>query len=287
MFTEFISFTVNGSATRLIFRNFGINLENLFFMAPLISLIVIFTLSLLITKIASEALMHTGLSREVAKFQARSAFTGVGFTTREAENIVNHPVRRKIVMSLMLIGNVGIISAIASLMLTFINKEEGELNDLWRILIIVGSMVILWLISRSKYLERFAVKIIKKALATFTDLNIKDYVELLNLTGEYEITVLNVHEGDWMENKKLKDLELRKEGVNLIAIRRNDGKFVGSPKGDTEIKNNDKLIIYGREKVLKNLEKRKEDFQGNREHQEAVKDQENELARQEARENQK
>jgi len=255
-------------------------------MAPLISLIVIFTLSLLITKIASEALMHTGLSREVARFQARSAFTGVGFTTREAENIVNHPVRRRIVMSLMLIGNVGIISAIASLMLTFVNRGEGELSDIWRVIIIVASMVMLWIISRSKFLEKFAVKIIKKALAAFTDLNIKDYVELLNLTGEYEITVLNVREGDWMENKKLKDLELRKEGVNLIAIRRNDGKFVGSPKGDTEIKSNDNLIIYGREKVLKNLEKRKEDFKGNRDHQQAIRDQKKELAKQGVEDNQ-
>ncbi len=55
-------------------------------MAPLITLIVIFTFSVLITKIATESLVHTGLSKEAARFQARSAFTGVGFTTKEAEN---------------------------------------------------------------------------------------------------------------------------------------------------------------------------------------------------------
>lgn len=38
-------------------------------------------LSLLITRIATNALSVTGLSRETARFQARSAFTGVGFTT--------------------------------------------------------------------------------------------------------------------------------------------------------------------------------------------------------------
>jgi len=38
-------------------------------------------LSLLITRIATIALSVTGLSRETARFQARSAFTGVGFTT--------------------------------------------------------------------------------------------------------------------------------------------------------------------------------------------------------------
>ena len=35
----------------------------------------------------------TGTSSELARFQARSAFTGVGFTTSEAESVVLHPVR--------------------------------------------------------------------------------------------------------------------------------------------------------------------------------------------------
>src|SRR6056297_1101643 len=134
----------------------------------LISLIIIFTLSLLITRIASEALVHTGLSRQAAKFQARSAFTGVGFTTNEAENIVNHPLRPRIIMSLMLIGNVGIISAIASLMLTFINTNEGEIANIWRILIIAGSILVLWLLSKSRFLERWIVKLIKRALKRFS-----------------------------------------------------------------------------------------------------------------------
>ena len=62
-------------------------------MLAVVSLLLIITLSLLMTRIASVALVHTGLSREVARFQARSAFSGVGFTTSEAESVVAHPVR--------------------------------------------------------------------------------------------------------------------------------------------------------------------------------------------------
>ena len=94
----------------------------------MITLIIIFTLSLLITRIASEILVHTGLSKDAAKFQARSAYTGVGYTTKEAEKIVNHPLRRKVIMTLMLIGKVGIISAIASPLLTFINTG-GDIHS--------------------------------------------------------------------------------------------------------------------------------------------------------------
>lgn len=55
-------------------------------MLGITSLLVVVTRSILVTRIATLALTHTGLSREAASFQARSAFTGVGFTTSEAEH---------------------------------------------------------------------------------------------------------------------------------------------------------------------------------------------------------
>lgn len=91
-------------------------------MIAIFSLLVVLILSLLITRIATVALTLTGLSRESARFQARSAFTGVGFATHEAENVVNHPVRRRILMLLMLLGNAGIVTVIASMILAFVNQ---------------------------------------------------------------------------------------------------------------------------------------------------------------------
>lgn len=51
------------------------------------TLLVVLNSSILITRVATVALTHTGLSRESAKFQACSAFTGVGFTTSESEKV--------------------------------------------------------------------------------------------------------------------------------------------------------------------------------------------------------
>jgi Trk K+ transport system NAD-binding subunit len=63
-------------------------------MFSILTLLIVLTLSILVTRIATVALTHTGLSRQSARFQARSAFTGVGFTTRESEKMVNHPLQR-------------------------------------------------------------------------------------------------------------------------------------------------------------------------------------------------
>ena len=69
-------------------------------MIAIISLLVTIALSLFVMRIGTTALMLTGVSRELARFQSRSAFTGVGYTTKESESITTHPVRRQIVMLL-------------------------------------------------------------------------------------------------------------------------------------------------------------------------------------------
>jgi hypothetical protein len=95
--------------------------------AGIITVILILVFSILITRVASIALTHTGLSRESSKFQARSAFTGVGFTTTESEKVVNHPVRRRILLLLMILGNAGInVLAISRQDGSFFGTPAGE-----------------------------------------------------------------------------------------------------------------------------------------------------------------
>ena len=58
-------------------------------MIALVPLLVLAVVSLIITRVATMALAATGLSYDVARFQARSALSGVGYTTSESEMIAN------------------------------------------------------------------------------------------------------------------------------------------------------------------------------------------------------
>ena len=71
-------------------------------MLPLFSLLLVIALSMVVVRVATVALVLTGLSKQSARFQARSAFSGAGFTTSESEKVVGHPVRPQIIMLLML-----------------------------------------------------------------------------------------------------------------------------------------------------------------------------------------
>ena len=242
-------------------------------MTAIISLLVIISFSILITRIGALALVHTGLSKETAKFQARSAYMGVGFTTRESEMVVNDPVRRKILTFLIFLGNAGIITTISSVIFSFISIERSG----WfspELIVLFAGLLLLLAFSQSHWIDRRLSAIIEKALKRYTDLDVKDYYSLLHLEGNYRVSEIKVGEDDWLQNKDLIQLQLDAEGVRVLGIKRPSGKYLGAPLGKTVVKEGDLLILYGRTEKLKNLENRKQGASGDMEHDQAVNEEE-------------
>jgi hypothetical protein len=85
------------------------------------------TLLLFALRVAAVALRLTELGESAARFQALSAISGAGFTTKESEFIVNYPVRRQIVSILIIIGNLGLVTVMATLVASLV-QTEGELS---------------------------------------------------------------------------------------------------------------------------------------------------------------
>ncbi|MFT5303063.1 MAG: hypothetical protein ACI814_003881, partial [Mariniblastus sp.] len=168
-------------------------------MVPLITLIATLTISLLITRIGAVALTLTGMAQEAARFQARSAYTGVGFTTQESEQVVNHPVRRRVLAFLMLTGNIGVAVVIASMMATFTSGSNGSKSnqdaELWiRLLLVAVALGTLWVVTTRKWVDRSIEAIIAWALTSFTDIDVRDYVSLLHLADGYVVFEITVKE---------------------------------------------------------------------------------------------
>jgi hypothetical protein len=229
--------------------------------APLITLFIVLTLSLVVTRVATVALTLTGLSRESARFQARSAFTGAGFTTSESELIVRHPVRRRIVMLLMLLGNAGLVAAVGSLLLTFVGT--GAVLPWWARLLLLGAgIVVLWVIAMSPLVDRLVSRLTVQAMRRWKRLDISDYAQLLHLGGEYTVVELPVREGDWLAERTLQELRLRREGMMTLAVQRGDGTFLGVPPMDTRLKPGDLLVVYGRSGSIAALERRRASPEG-------------------------
>ena len=235
-------------------------------MVALVSVLVIVLLSLIVTRVATVALSLTGMSRESARFQARSAITGVGFTTSEAEDVVSHPVRRRIVGGLMVLGSAGVITAVGSLILSFGGTHSNE--RMTRALVLVAGLAILWVVSRSQWVDYRLSRIIGRVLS-WRGYHVRDYDRLLALQSDWAVGELAVEEDDWIAGRTLKEMKLRDEHIDVLGIQKPDGEYIGVPRGDRRIEAGDVLVLYSTEERLEELDERKRGAAGDAAHRDA------------------
>ncbi len=241
-------------------------------MALLVVLLIAVFISVLTVRVFARALMRTGISQEMAEFQALSAFTTVGFTTAEAESVVAHPVRRRIVMLLMLMGNVGLVTVLGSGIVSFMSvAERGSVSSLlMQIGLLLGGLAGIWLLFSSRLVDNLINRTVDWSVGHWSELEVRDYVDLLHLTEGYSVTELAIDPEDWLVGHTLEMLRLADVGVNVLAIVREDGEFIGSPVGETPLEGGDQLIIYGSAEAVQQLDENRQNHAAHADHMDRV-----------------
>lgn len=236
-------------------------------MVALFILLSTIAVSIFINRIAAKALMLTGLSEDVAVFQARSIVTGTGFTTHESESIVNHPARRRLVMPLMILQNAGLVTVISTFVLSFVNTETTGIA-IQRGAILVGGIAILISLSQNDWVEHQLEKVIDWLLEKYTNLKIVDIHTLLNLHEGYTVSQFTVEENTWLSNKTLEKLRLQDEGILVLCIEK-EGNVRCTPTGDEQLSAGDKLTVFAKEDSVNELRNRLNDEAGEKAHEDA------------------
>ena len=213
---------------------------------PIIALLVITLVSLLAVRVGATALMMTGLSWDTASFQSYSAFFGVGFTTREAEMVVNHPVRRRIIRDLILAGNIGVTSALATLVASLMQHPDTA-HPLLLVSMLIAVIVFMFYLFRVSWVQRAFDHVIQHALERIGLVRVLDYEMLLRIQSGYCVSEIEVLPDTPVVNKTLRESRPWDHGVVILAIKRDGNTIPGLP-GPTEIlRVGDLLTVYGEE----------------------------------------
>ena len=236
-------------------------------MVEILTLVIIVILSLLVVRVGAIALLKTGLSAEAAGFQAQSAFMGVGFTTTEAETVVNHPLRRRIVRALMLFGWVATTSTVGTMIITFAQSDEGGMPRTTKLVILGAVLAVLWMGKHIRPMDRLLDKVIAVALERMTHLQIIDFEEMLDLDKGYTIAYVMVDDGGWMRERTLREAGLAEEGVLVLSITRENGHVLGTPASRTKLLPGDRLLCYGLQDDLSRLAGRRSGEEGDHDHE--------------------
>lgn len=210
-------------------------------MASVIVLVLIVIVSYVIVTAGATAYELTGLDRETARFQALSAFTGTGFTTRVSQRVVGQPVRRRITSTLIILGYGGTASVIASLV-TSIDVDSGYAT-LLNLGLLVLTGVIAWFALRLLG-PLFLGDVIRRILLPRITGDLVPHEELLLYKAGFGITRIEIPPRSRVIGKSLRELDLRTYNVQVIAVEE-DNKVHPIPDPDWAFRKGQHLIVYG------------------------------------------
>ena len=206
-------------------------------------------LLLLIVEIASIALHMTGLNMKTARFQALSAFTSTGFTTKESEDVVAHKYRRQIIMTLMIVGFITWASLVSLFINAFLTKHE-LLPSLLQISGLLLIFVVLLFLARYRPFVKGFRKRISEYIENKTSLKTRTFDEILRLSQDYGIAEITLTKDSPSIGLKIKETNFRDSDIIILAIERAE-KVIPAPKATDTLQENDVLICYGKLKKAK------------------------------------
>jgi len=221
-------------------------MENIIYIIPVIVVIVI---SAVVVKIATVALKMTGMEEKKARFQALSAFTGTGFTTRDSEIIMEDQIRRRVIMVLMILGNAGLVSVITALIFSF--GKGGITPAIYNSGILLFAVIVIYKLATHKRLTLYLTKKIEARLENRPLFQKRHIEEIMRVAKNYGIAEVEITRKCKNLGKTLADATFRTNDILVLAIERKN-EVIPTPKAVDSIQLGDSIICYGN---LENLEK--------------------------------
>jgi hypothetical protein len=220
-------------------------------MIAALTLLIVLTLSIIAVRTGAVALRLTGMPGEVARFQARSAFTGAGFTTSESEAIVNHPVRRRIVSTLMVVGSIGLVSVMTTVIVSLVGTDDTTVSIPKQLMWLAVVLLVLWGVALNPKADRLMCATIGKLLERSQGFGARLPVRLLQLPAAHGVERILAHQESGLGDRPL--LELVPHDITVLGLQREDGTFLNLPDLAEKLQFGDEIFVYGSDDAINAL----------------------------------
>ncbi len=227
-------------------------------MISLILLLLTIVLSRICVRIGAIALELTGMPSAQADFQALSAFSGVGFTTREAEFAISHPQRRKIISALIKLGSAGVITTLVTVGGTVLSGKSiletfsRDPKYSWLpvnipILVLIGVTVLSVLVLkalRKPSISRFAKELVSAALLKSKIVKPLSFHEVLVNGDGYGVFQIEISDRNPLAGRRVGDLKFAEKEIKLLYVNRMS-ESLNPPPPDLTLSSGDIIAVYG------------------------------------------
>ncbi len=213
--------------------------------------LVVAVFTMIFGRLTTGALIATGVPPDIAAFQARSALSGSGFTTTEAETVVNHPTRRKIIAATMFVGNLGTPTLVVSVLVGFVAPGPGSTTE--RSLVIASGLLLVVLMAINRPTQQLLVRVgqryaNRRLIPALAD----EVTELLNLGDDMIVGAIRLSEEPGQTYRSLRGMQAALVEVTVLGVQQPD-RYLGESPIDLELHRGDKLVVYGKRERLERL----------------------------------
>ncbi|MCI2426716.1 TrkA C-terminal domain-containing protein [Candidatus Acetothermia bacterium] len=164
--------------------------------------------------------------------------------------MVNHPVRRRIITWLMILGNAGIVTVIVTITSSFVITTGYQLPI--TILVLLAGIYLIYKVATHRGLTRRWESFIEDKLVQSRVFEEGATEDLLHLLEGYSLVRAIIKGDSPLITKSLSDCKLNEKGLLVLGIER--GKhWVPIPKAKETLEEGDRVIVYGRLDVLRSL----------------------------------
>ncbi len=218
-------------------------------MGSAIILFAVISAALICIRAGAVALELTGMEAEKARFQALSAFTNTGFTTREAEEITRIPLRRQIVTVLIVLGYAGTVTVIASFATSLFQRQLASLAE---IAAIFAALYVVYRIVASRGWTRRLTDAFRAALIRKYGIHAQSLEEMLNVGRGFGVVRARVGDDSPLVGRPLVELALKSRKVQILSIIRGN-ETISIPQGNDVLHGGDAIVCYGNLKEVRSI----------------------------------
>ena len=222
-------------------------MTGLYLLLPM--LLTIFA-SFLVVRAGAIALRMTGMDAEKASFQALSAFTRTGFTTREAELVLDNPQRRRIVTWLIILGNAGLIAIIVTAT-SSIATSTGYKLPITIGALLVGTYLLYKLMRRRDFVRKWE-RFVENRFVKSRIIEEATTEDLLHLIEGYGLVRVIITQDSPFVGRSLVEANTPENEFRVVGIERGK-EWISLPRSREVINEGDKLVVYGNLDALKRM----------------------------------
>jgi hypothetical protein len=177
--------------------------------------------------------------------------------------IVTHPVRRRLAGHLIIVGNIGLTSAVGAFIISFTGDQPDFLNTIMhtdepvsfmvRLIVIIVGVALIAVFFRLGVVKRLIEWVVKGSLLRTHAIRVMDYETVLRSDAGYAVMQVELDAENEYIGRTLAGAQLGSKGVLILSIRRASGEQLGTPHPTSPLLKGDILTVYGQEDAIKDV----------------------------------